>query len=66
MLFFEFKDLIEMIMTLQLTVDSQKQKMSDMEDYIDNLLVRVMENKPTLLQSPYVTARPIKYMKFII
>ncbi|CAG7827069.1 unnamed protein product [Allacma fusca] len=54
------EDLIEMVLSLQSTVDYQKQKMNDMEDYIDNLIVRVMENKPTLLQSPFVGVRPMK------
>ena len=54
------QDLIETIMTLQTTVDQQKQKIGDMEEYLENLLVRVMENKPTLLQSPYVSVHPIK------
>lgn len=53
------EDLIEMIMKQQNTLEYQKQKLNDMEDYIDNLLVRVMENKPTLLQTPYVTHRPM-------
>ncbi|CAL8104819.1 unnamed protein product [Orchesella dallaii] len=54
------EDLIELIMKQQTTLEYQKHKLNDMEDYIDNLLVRVMEVKPTLLQTPYVTNRPMK------
>jgi len=49
-----------MILNLEANVNHKKTKMSDMEDYIDNLLVRIMEAKPTLLQSPFVSVRPIK------
>jgi Rab11 family-interacting protein 1/2/5 len=52
-------------MVLQSQVNTQKQKLSDMEDYIDNLLVRVMENKPTLLQSPYVSFCHTKYLSLL-
>lgn len=31
----------------------QKMKMKEMEDYLDNLLLRVMETQPKLLQNPY-------------
>jgi len=31
----------------------QKLKMKEMEDYLDNLLLRVMETQPKLLQNPY-------------
>lgn len=32
---------------------SQKIKIKEMEDYLDNLLLRVMETQPKLLQNPY-------------
>jgi hypothetical protein len=44
-------DLIETVTKLQSEIEEQRQKMIEMEDYIDNLLVRVMEVKPTILQS---------------
>jgi hypothetical protein len=44
-------DLIETVTKLQSEVDEQKQRMKEMSDYIDNLLVRIMEVKPTILQS---------------
>lgn len=31
----------------------QRLKMKEMEDYLDNLLLRVMETQPKLLQNPY-------------
>lgn len=34
-------------------VKLQKLKMKEMEDYLDNLLLRVMETQPKLLQNPY-------------
>jgi len=53
-------DLIETITSLQTAVEQQKTRLSEMESYIDNLLVRVMETKPTILQSQYANCRPIK------
>uniref|UniRef100_A0A8C9YD84 FIP-RBD domain-containing protein n=1 Tax=Sander lucioperca TaxID=283035 RepID=A0A8C9YD84_SANLU len=35
---------------LQQEMDMQKQEVRDLEDYIDNLLLRIMEQTPTLLQ----------------
>lgn len=51
------EDLIEMIVTLQSTVDLQGRKVCDLEDYIDNLLIRVLEVAPVLLkkESPVIS-----------
>ena len=38
-----------MVVTLQNTVDLQSRKQVDLEDYIDNLLIRVLEVAPILL-----------------
>jgi len=54
------EDLIEILINQQATVEYQKQKLSDMEDYIDNLVARVIETQPTLLQSPFVTRHTLK------
>eukprot|EP00092_Neocalanus_flemingeri_P003034 GFUD01003243.1.p1 GENE.GFUD01003243.1~~GFUD01003243.1.p1 ORF type:complete len:560 (+),score=162.20 GFUD01003243.1:269-1948(+) len=51
------EDLIEMVVALQNTVDLQDRKVCDLEDYIDNLLIRVLEVAPVLLKkdSPLVS-----------
>jgi len=54
------EDLIEILINLQGTVEYQKQKLSDMEDYIDNLVARVIETQPTLLQSPFTLRHTLK------
>lgn len=51
------EDLIEMICSLQASVDHQSKKLKDLEDYLDNLLLRVMETTPRILQNPYVTCK---------
>lgn len=45
------EELVAMIVNLHNTVDSQKQKISDLEDYIDKLLLRVLDNMPSLLKN---------------
>ncbi|XP_046407325.1 uncharacterized protein LOC124171933 [Ischnura elegans] len=49
------EDLIEMVMDLQSSLNRQEMRMHDLEDYLDNLLVRVMETTPRILQTPYLT-----------
>ena len=44
------QDLIEMIVRLQGTVEGQGKKVADLEDYIDSLLIRVMDTAPVLLE----------------
>ncbi|PNF22192.1 hypothetical protein B7P43_G04937 [Cryptotermes secundus] len=51
------EDLIEMICSLQASVDHQSKKLKDLEDYLDNLLLRVMETTPRILQNPYVSCK---------
>ncbi|CAK1544638.1 unnamed protein product [Leptosia nina] len=48
------EDLIVMIYNLQKDVESEKKKNKDLENYLDNLLLRVMETTPRILQNPYV------------
>lgn len=42
-----------MVVKLQKIVDDDKKKQKDMEDYLDELLLRVMETTPKILQRPY-------------
>ena len=46
-----FKDLIEMVCFLQRTVESQGKKVADLEDYIDGMVLRVMEKAPVILDT---------------
>ena len=50
-----------MVVTLQNTVELQSRKVVDLEDYIDNLLMRVLEVAPILLMkaSPMVNKNHI-------
>lgn len=41
-------------------VKFQKQKVKELEDYLDNLLLRVMETHPKILQSPYTKMNATK------
>lgn len=56
------EDLIEMIVNLQGTVEHQGRKADDLEDYIDSLLIRVMEVAPVILQKdlPCFYKAPLK------
>ncbi|XP_049954595.1 rab11 family-interacting protein 1 isoform X2 [Schistocerca serialis cubense] len=51
------EELISIIYNLQLTVEDQNKKVKDLEDYLDNLLLRVMETTPRILQNPYVSVK---------
>lgn len=48
------EDLIVMVYNLQKDVESEKKKNKDLENYLDELLLRVMETTPRILQNPYV------------
>jgi len=56
------EDLIEMLVNLQSTVDLQGQKIVDLEDYIDSLLIRVLEVAPILLKkdSPLINKNNVQ------
>ena len=41
-----------MILNLQASLEKQAKHTRDLEDYIDDLLLRVMETTPQLLQAP--------------
>lgn len=45
---------------LENEVKLQKNKMKEMEDYLDNLLLRVMETHPKILQNPYRMQSSVK------
>ncbi|KAK9889115.1 hypothetical protein WA026_004386 [Henosepilachna vigintioctopunctata] len=51
------EDLILMTVNLQSDLDLQKKKLKDLEDYLDDLLLRVMETTPKILQNPYVNCK---------
>ncbi|XP_059490957.1 rab11 family-interacting protein 1 isoform X2 [Neocloeon triangulifer] len=48
------EELIELVCNLQCAVELQQKRMKDMEDYLDDLLLRVMETTPRILQNPKV------------
>lgn len=51
------EDLIELALQLQAEVADKKKRMADLEDYIDSLLLRVIECSPRLLQNPFQVQR---------
>ncbi|XP_065216479.1 rab11 family-interacting protein 1 isoform X2 [Planococcus citri] len=48
------EDLIEMINDLQIKLSRADKDRKELEDYIDNLLLRVMEHSPSILQNPFL------------
>lgn len=51
------EELIELTLQLQAEVADNKKRMGDLEDYIDSLLLRVIECSPRLLQNPFQVQR---------
>lgn len=49
------EDLILALVESKSDLEKQKRKLKDLEDYLDELLLRVMETTPRILQNPYVT-----------
>lgn len=47
------EDLVHMVEELQLSLQKCQRDRKELEDYIDNLLLRVMESSPNILQNPY-------------
>uniref|UniRef100_A0A672FBG4 FIP-RBD domain-containing protein n=1 Tax=Salarias fasciatus TaxID=181472 RepID=A0A672FBG4_SALFA len=43
-------ELVSLLVQRERDLDLQRPQVRDLEDYIDTLLVRIMEQKPTLLQ----------------
>jgi len=54
------EDLIEMVVTLKAGVEDQGKKMCDLEDYIDSLLIKIMESSPVLLEKHVLSCKPGK------
>lgn len=48
-----FQDIILHACELQSDLDIHKKRLKDLEDYLDDLLLRVMEETPRILQNPY-------------
>lgn len=48
------EELIVMVYNLQKDAELEKKKNKDLENYLDELLLRVMETTPRILQNPYV------------
>lgn len=59
-LFIHFQEVILHASDLENEIRSQKMKMKEMEDYLDDLLLRVMETHPKILQNPYRTHASVK------
>lgn len=49
------EELIKLVVKQQTDLSKKDAKITELEEYIDNLLVRVIEEKPTILQSLTVT-----------
>ncbi|KAL0269773.1 UNVERIFIED_CONTAM: hypothetical protein PYX00_007395 [Menopon gallinae] len=50
-------DLIDMVIELQKNVDHSKVQLKELEDYLDQLLLKVMETTPRILQNPYISCK---------
>ena len=56
------QDLVEMVLHLQETLDIGGRRIADMEDYTDNLLVKIMERMPVILERRNSTDKANKMM----
>lgn len=54
------QEMILVAHNLENEVKLQKSKMKEMEDYLDDLLLRVMETHPKILQNPYRSQSSVK------
>ncbi|XP_055525409.1 rab11 family-interacting protein 5 [Wyeomyia smithii] len=54
------EDMMKIAHNLENEVHYQKQKVKELEDYLDSLLLKVMECHPKILQNPYQKAHPTK------
>nr|XP_029715575.1 LOW QUALITY PROTEIN: rab11 family-interacting protein 5-like [Aedes albopictus] len=54
------EDMMKIAHNLENEVNYQKQKVKELEDYLDSLLLKVMECQPRILQNPYQKANPTK------
>lgn len=51
------EDLIELVVELESKLNAKNNQQKDLEDYLDNLLLRVMETSPRILQNPYISCK---------
>lgn len=51
------EDMMKMAHNLENEVTYQKQRVKELEDYLDSLLLKVMECQPRILQNPYQTQK---------
>ena len=49
-----------MVVRLQAGVEDQGKKVADLEDYIDSLLLKIMEDSPVLLEKHILSCKPNK------
>ncbi|KAG8453230.1 hypothetical protein GDO86_000021 [Hymenochirus boettgeri] len=54
-------ELITLLLQREFQLDRKEEHVRELEDYIDQLLVRIMDQAPTLLQVPLETKRDNKY-----
>ncbi|XP_053698744.1 rab11 family-interacting protein 5 isoform X2 [Sabethes cyaneus] len=54
------EDMMKIAHNLENEVHYQKQKVKELEDYLDSLLLKVMECHPKILQNPYQKGHPTK------
>jgi len=52
------EELIEMVIKLKSGVEDQGKKIADFEDYIDSLLIKIMESSPVLLEKHVLSCKP--------
>ena len=55
-----YQDLIEIVIRLQASVEEQGKKAADLEDYVDSLLIKIMEASPVLLEKNLLSSKPSK------
>lgn len=55
-------DLIEMLAELQSEVEQQAVREKEMKDYLEDLLLRVMETSPWVLQKPFMSCKSQSHM----
>ena len=54
------QDLVEMVVRLQAQVEDGGKKVADMDEYIDSIMVKIMENSPVLLERNIMACKPGK------
>ena len=49
-----------MVIMLQASVEEQGKKVADLEDYVDSMMIKVMEVSPVLLEKNVLSCKPSK------